>query len=295
MSDPSPPRQLRYKTKFHADLENESGSTEKLKFHVISPCKLSGVEIKFSCNEIETLTTSAQTSVVANITPTSVIANTPLPQISSQTPQASSSTASRINSAPKQTRKKPNLTQQSTIQIDSSEEEGNNENKWKIVVQTPARKRIGIFISPAEKIEKLKKILEQRLGISQKDQLLHFMNHSLNDQKTISEIKFIKNGSTLILDNKQTSVLPILIRQLCATTINLQVKQNDDVKMIKTRIHDIRGICPRLMRLIYAGKDLKDEESLSKYNIAAGTCLHLILRLVPLCDSCKPSTSSAAN
>ena len=290
---------LRYKTRIHADLENENGSKTNLKFHVVSPSKLTAVELKFNWNEDTEDTATAGPTLVAVIPSTSVavtpstsaINNNSLPQSSSQNPPSSNS-VTRIFSASKQARKKPGETSQAMINIDLSE---NEENAWKIVVQTPARKRIEIVISPGEKIDILKKILQRKLGIAQKDQLLHFMSHSIDDQKTISEIRFIQNGSTFILDNKEACNIPITIRTACGLTMHMHVKQNDDVKMLKTRVHDLKGICPRLQRLIYAGKDMRDEESLSKYNIRFGCCMHLVLRMVPLCASCLPSSEIASN
>jgi ubiquitin len=71
----------------------------------------------------------------------------------------------------------------------------------------------------------------------------------------------------------------IFIKTLTGATYSLDVQSNTTIHQLKEIIQDREGVPVEQQRIIYAGKELQAEHTLSDYNIIENSTLHLVLRL----------------
>ena len=75
--------------------------------------------------------------------------------------------------------------------------------------------------------------------------------------------------------------MQIFVKTLTGRTINVEVEKTDSIQRVKERIHDKEGVPVGQQKLIFAGRQLEDDHTISDYHIQKESTVHLILKPTP--------------
>ena len=158
-----------------------------------------------------------------------------------------------------------------------------------IVIKTLAGLLVSIIVEPlytieivkAKIIEKVKGMFVHFQGISSDQLLLIYAGKQLEDDRTVLDYN-IQKDSTVHLVWKLHGHMQIFVKMPTGKIATLWVNDLDEIECVKARIEHKEGILVYQQRLFLDGKQLKDEYTLSAYNIPNASTLDLELDDVPI-------------
>ncbi|KDR73060.1 hypothetical protein GALMADRAFT_746996 [Galerina marginata CBS 339.88] len=139
-----------------------------------------------------------------------------------------------------------------------------------IIVQSNVLVRYDVNLD--DLVISLKSLIREMEGIEVDKQYLKYGTEELQDNRTLASYDISQDS---IVKNQAT----VYVKNLVGKTLHFSISLHSSVLDLKRLVSERERTPFYEQRFIYAGKQLKDEDSLSLSNIHHESCIHLLLRL----------------
>ena len=153
------------------------------------------------------------------------------------------------------------------------------EDIYFIYIKTLSGKIISLEVNQSDDVKVIKEKIYKQEGILPSQQHLIYAWKKLKDNLPLSNYNIQKESTLHLILRLSIDKYTIFVNILNGKIISLEVNQSDNIKVVKEKIYEQEGILPSQQLLIFAGKKLEDNLSLSKYDIKQGSTLYLLEKL----------------
>lgn len=153
--------------------------------------------------------------------------------------------------------------------------------RMQIFVKTSNEKTIILEVKSSDTIDTIKAKIQDNEGIPFDRQRLWFMDRYLSGALTLDECGITADDTVC----QTKKYMQIFIKSYDGKTKTIDVESTDSILAVKLKLsaklkdEDNSIVLPEDMRLLFAGYQLEDSQTLAKYNIQRESTLHLVLRL----------------
>ena len=147
-----------------------------------------------------------------------------------------------------------------------------------LFVKTLTGRTMTVNVEGTNTVAELKEKITEREGIPAEQQRLVFAGKCLEDDRVLSDYN-IQKESTINLLLRLRGGMQIFVRTLTGKTATIEVDGTETIADLKEKLREREGIPADQQRLVFAGKLLEDDRTISDYNIRKESTVHLLLRL----------------